>query len=235
MNSRDQRSSAVTQKNAQTMPNEYKSGNFMTQPKSQNEETRNNSTSFLEIPTGFSGMHTYPREPDEKRTRNWTYRSRESYGTGEFCFLPSGQCRNSHRFPFPKRNQQDEDVKEIPNESKCRKYYTTKPTPSVIPPVSLSYTTMRGHTPTMLLMTSTSDGFDSPPVMIARQRLERDIIQLRCSAPFKRVTKNSVKEKGSKDPKTEEETFCKHRFKRRRSKMWYSTSLCFYPFPRYSP
>ena len=41
------------------MPNEYNSGNFMTQPKSQNEETRNNSTSFLEIPTDLSGMYTY--------------------------------------------------------------------------------------------------------------------------------------------------------------------------------
>ena len=32
------------------MPNGYNGGNFMTQPKSQNEETRNNSTSFLENP-----------------------------------------------------------------------------------------------------------------------------------------------------------------------------------------
>ena len=94
---------------------------------------------------------------------------------------------------------------------------------------------MRGHTPTMFLTTSTSDGIDSSPVMMARRGLERDIIQSRCSAPFRRVTINSVIEKGSKDPNTEEETFCKHRFKRRRSKMGYSTSLCVYPFPKYSP
>ena len=94
---------------------------------------------------------------------------------------------------------------------------------------------MRGHTPTMLLTTSTSDGINSSPVIMARRKLERDIIQSRCSAPFRRVTKNSVIDKGSKDPKTEEETFCKHRFKRRRSKMGYSTSLCVYPFPIYSP
>ena len=94
---------------------------------------------------------------------------------------------------------------------------------------------MRGHTPTMLLTTSTSDGIDSSPVMMARRRLERDIIQSRCSAPFRRVTIKSVIKKGSKDPKTEEKTFCKHRFKRRRSEMGYSTSLCLYPLPKYSP
>ena len=94
---------------------------------------------------------------------------------------------------------------------------------------------MRGHTPTMLLTTSTSDGINSSPVMMARRRPERDIIQSRCSAPFRRLTINSVIEKGSKDPKTEEQTFCKHRFKRRRSKTGYSICLCVYPFPRYSP
>ena len=93
---------------------------------------------------------------------------------------------------------------------------------------------MRGHTPTMLLTTSTRDGIDSSPVMMARQRLDRDIIQLRCSAPFRHVTINSVIGKGSKDPKTEEDTFCKHRLRRRRSKMGYSTSLCEYPLPKYS-
>ena len=113
-------------------------------------------------------------------------------------------------------------------------YCTTKLSPSVFRPVSLRYTTMRGHTPTMLLTTSTRDGIDSSPVMMARQRLERDTIQSRFSAPFSRVTLNSVFEKGSKDPKTEEDTFCKHRFKRRRSKMGYSTNLCEYPLPKYS-
>ena len=94
---------------------------------------------------------------------------------------------------------------------------------------------MRDHTPTMLLTTSTSDGIDSSPVMMARRRLERDIIQSQCSAPFRRVTINSVKEKGSKDPKTEEETFCKQLLKRRRPKMGYCTSLYLYPLPKYSP
>ena len=116
----------------------------------------------------------------------------------------------------------------------CRLYYTTKLLASIFRPVSLRYTTMRGHTPTMLLTTSTKDGIDNSPVMMARQRLDRDIIQTRCSAPFRRVTVNFVIEKGSKDPKTEEDTFCKHRFRRRRSKMGYSTSLCEYPLPKYS-
>ena len=112
--------------------------------------------------------------------------------------------------------------------------YTTKLSPSVFRPVSLRYTTIRGHTPTMLLTTSTRDGIDSSPVMMARRRLDRDIIQSRCSAPFRPVTISSVKEEGSKDPKTEDDTFCKHRFRRRRSKMGYSTSLCEYPLPKYS-
>ena len=94
---------------------------------------------------------------------------------------------------------------------------------------------MRGHTPTMLLTTSTSDGIDSSPVMMARRRLERDIIQSRCYAPFERVTKNSVIYEGSKDPKTTEDTFCKHRFRRRKSKTGYSTSLRLYLIPRNSP
>ena len=93
---------------------------------------------------------------------------------------------------------------------------------------------MRGHTPMMLLTTLTRDGIDSSPVMMTRRRLVRYIIQLRCSALFNRVTINSVIEKGSKDPKTEEDTFCKHRFRRRRSKMGYSTSLSEYPLPKYS-
>ena len=112
--------------------------------------------------------------------------------------------------------------------------YTTKLSPSVFRPVSLTYTTMRGHDPTMLLTTSTINGIDSSPVMMARRRLDLDIIQSRCSAPFRRVTIDSVIEKGSKDPKTEDDTFCKHRFRICRSKLGYSTSLCEYPLPKYS-
>ena len=116
----------------------------------------------------------------------------------------------------------------------CRLHYTTKLSSSVFRPVSLRYTTMRGHTPTMLLTTSTRDGIDSSPVMMARRRLDRDIIQSRCLAPSRRVTMNSVIKKRSKDPKTEEDTFCKHLFRRGRSKMGYSTSLSDYPLPKHS-
>ena len=98
MSSRDHGSSAITQKDAQTMSKWFKSGYFMTQPKSQNEETRMNPPSFLEIPTDFSGMHTNPIEPDVGSTRNWTYRPREPDGTSGICFLPSDQYRNSHQF-----------------------------------------------------------------------------------------------------------------------------------------
>ena len=64
-------------------------------------------------------MYTYPREPDEESTRSWTYRSRESDGTGGICFLPSDKYRNSHQFTSSKRKQQDEGVK-IANESKVQ-------------------------------------------------------------------------------------------------------------------
>ena len=113
-----------------------------------------------------------------------------------------------------------------------RMYFTTELSPSVFRPISLRYTTMRGHTPTMLLTTSTRDGIDSSPGMTARRRLVRNIIQSLCAAPFSLVTMNSVTEKGSKDPKTEEDTFCKHRSRRRRSKMGYSTNLFEYSLPK---
>ena len=201
---------------------------------SQNEETRNTATSFLTSPTDFSGMYTYQREPDEKSARSWTYRSRVSDGTGGICFRPSDRCKKAIE-SFLLKEKTARWRKEIYKwTKKCRMYYTTKLSPSDFWPVSLRYTTMRGHIPTMLLTTSTGDGIDSSPVMMARQRLDRDIIQSRCSAPFRRVTINSVIEKGSKDPKTEEDTFCKHRFRRRRSKMGYSTNLCEYPLPKNS-
>ena len=110
-------------------------------------------------------------------------------------------------------------------------YYITKLSLSVFLPVSLRFTTMRGHTPTMLLTTSRNDGIDSSPVMMAQRRPERDIIQSRCSAPFKRVTVISVIEKRSKDPKTEEDTFCRDRFRRRRSNTGYYTTCGCTHFP----
>ena len=63
-------------------------------------------------------------------------------------------------------------------------YYTTKLSPSVLRPVSLRYTTMRGHTPTLLLTTSTRDGIDSSPVMMARRRLDRTSSNRHVRHPF---------------------------------------------------
>ena len=89
--------------------------------------------------------------------------------------------------------------------------------------------------PTMLVTTSKSDGIDSSLEMTAWRRLERDFIQLRYSAPFKGVAINYVIEKGSKYPKTAEETICRHRFERRRSKTGHCTSLWLYPIPNLLP
>ena len=65
-------------------------------------------------------MYTYQREPDEKSTRSWTYRSRESDGTGGISFLPSDRYRKSHRFPSSKRKQQDEGLRRIAGELKVQ-------------------------------------------------------------------------------------------------------------------
>ena len=85
----DHESSASTQKDAQKMPSGYKLDTLWLSEASQNEETRNTATSFLESPTDFSGMYTYQREPEEEIAKSWTYRSRESDATGGICFLPS--------------------------------------------------------------------------------------------------------------------------------------------------
>ena len=157
----------------------------------QNEETRSTATNFLESPTNHSGMYTYQHEPDEESARSWTYRSRVSDGTGGICCGPSDRCKKSHGFPSSKKNSKmKSEIYKLTK--KFRMYYTTKLSPSVLRPVSLRYTTMRGHTPTMLLTSPTRDGNDSSPVMMARRRLDRDIIQSRCSAPFRRVTINSI-------------------------------------------
>ena len=72
--------------------------------------------------------------------------------------------------------------------------------------------------------------------MMARRRPERDIIQSRWSVPFKRVIIISVfREEIQRSKKTGEGTFCRHRFRRRKSNIGYSTSLWLYLLPKYSP
>ena len=97
--------------------------------------------------------------------------------------------------------------KKLRLEKNWRLIYTTTLSSSVLLPISLRQTTMGGHTPTMRLTPSRSDGIDSSPVIMARRIPERDIIQSRCSAPFVRVTINSIMENGLKDSRTEKKSF----------------------------
>ena len=62
-------------------------------------------------------MYTYQRDLDEESARSWTYRSRESDGTGGICCGPSDRCKNSHRFPSYKKKTANKRV-EIVNEIK---------------------------------------------------------------------------------------------------------------------
>ena len=102
-------STATTQKRS---VNGYTSGYFLIQHSFLKwGKTRNGATSFLKLPTDFSGTHAYQRELVEECARSWTDRSRESDGTGGLCFLQSGWYKNSHRFSSSKRKQQDEDVR----------------------------------------------------------------------------------------------------------------------------
>ena len=113
-----------------------------------------------------------------------------------------------------------------------RKEITTRLSPSSFRPVSLRYDTIKGHTPTIFATTSTRPGMDSSLLMMAFHKAGREAIQSRVSAPFRRLTKNSVSENGSRFPKTEEAVRWRQRFNSRRSKVGYSTSFVWYPLPR---
>ena len=65
---------------------------------------------------------------------------------------------------------------------------------------------MSGHTPIMLLTTSTSPKWRRP-VSIALRRDCLDCIQSQCSALLRQVTMNSVIKKGSSVPKTADAVF----------------------------
>ena len=85
--------------------------------------------------------------------------------------------------------------------------HSTKLSPSIFYPNYLRYDTMSGQTPTMLASTSVRDSIPSSIVKIARWRLNRDIIQSRCSAAFKQITINLFVEKWLKLPNTDDATF----------------------------
>ena len=119
-------------------------------------------------------------------------------------------------------------VKQMPT----KKDITTRLSPSSLRPASLRYDTIKGHTPTMFATTSTRPGMDRSFVLIALRKTGREAIQSRVSAPFKRFTTNSVSEKWSSHPKTDEAVRWRQRFKNRRSNVGYSTSSAWYPLPR---
>ena len=77
----------------------------------------------------------------------------------------------------------------------------------------------KNKTPIMLLTTSTSPGRERSPVSIALRRDCLDCIESRCSAPLRRVTMNSVIEKGSSVPNTVEAVFCTQRLSNLTSKV----------------
>ena len=98
-----------------------------------------------------------------------------------------------------------------------RKDLTTRLSPSPFRPVSLRYDTIKGHTPTMFATTSTRPGMDSSLVMMTLRKAGREAIQSWVSATFRRFTKNSVSENGSRLPKTNEAVRWRQRFISRRS------------------
>ena len=83
----------------------------------------------------------------------------------------------------------------------------------------------------MLATTLSSHGIDRSQLMTALLRALGNIIQSLFSAPFKRVIKNSVTEKASRDADTTDDNFWIQWFRRRISKVRKSISFCWSPMP----
>ena len=81
-----------------------------------------------------------------------------------------------------------------------RKSHNTRLSPLSFFPVSFRSKTISGHTPIMLLTTYVSPGREKSLVSIGLPRDCLDCTQSRCSAPLRRVTMNSVIEKGCSVP-----------------------------------
>ena len=113
-----------------------------------------------------------------------------------------------------------------------KKDLTTRLSPSSFRPVSLRNDTINGQTPTMFATTSTSPGIDKSWVMMALRKAGRAAIQSLVSAPFRRFTRNSVREKRSRLPKTDEAVRWRQRFKSRRSNVGYSINFVWHPLPK---
>ena len=94
---------------------------------------------------------------------------------------------------------------------------TTTLSPSSLLPVSFKKETIKGHTPMMLATTSTRWGILKSLVRMTFSRAGPEDIQSRDSAPFSRLTMNSVLASPSKLPNTLETVRCKHLLNTRRS------------------
>ena len=103
---------------------------------SQNRETRYNANSFLESPSKFSGMFTYPRQPDEesKEAGPTDLENQMEQAKIACCHLINKKIAIDSL--FLKENVKMK-VRNFKRTKKWRMYYTTKLSPSVFLPVSL--------------------------------------------------------------------------------------------------
>ena len=195
-------------------------------------KTSNDATSFLDFPDDY---------PECKRTNVTQMKKVPQAGlTGFEYSVKHANFAPRHLIDISlaidslllKQNNMTSLWKKFQLEKIFKMFYTTKLSPPVLLPVSLRSTTIRGHTLTMLLTTSRSDGRDSSPVTMARRTPELDIIQSRCSAPFYRMRKSSLIENGPKHSKTKEDTSWRHRFRSLKSNIGISTSFRSFSLPK---
>ena len=200
-----------------------------------NARMRINKESYWKVPENFldvSGVHTYQLEPKQPIGKTDSEISRIMWKRRHFA-LPSDWRKSTYPWLSSNTKQNNENMN-------ARNENSNK---DCVIPLSclhrsfchffLRYNTMSGQTPTMLA-TSTSDGICSSFVMITRRKLECEMIQSWCSAPLRRLMMNSLIEKGSKQPNTDDATFWRHPFSSRKTKIWYSINLSAYPLPKYS-
>ena len=143
---------------------------------------------------------------------------RGSQGTNEISFCQAGPCRSIYLYFFPNRIKQTSVSNYAKKDSKRRRH-TRRRSPLSFFPFSFKYDTMSGHTPMMVLTTFNSPGRKRSPVSIALWKDSRDRNQSRCYDPFRRITMKSVRENGSRVPKTRDANFWRHRFRSRKSKV----------------
>ena len=176
-------------------------------------------------------MRTYRREPDEECVRSWTYRFRESAETGENCLLPFGQCRSSHRFLSSKTKQQGQHLNAIATKKTGECKYHQTVAVGLSPRLFKVDHNEEPHTHDVPdnLKKGRHRQLSCDKSTTKTGTLHHPVVML---CPFNRVTVNSVEKNGSKNPKLEEVTFCRHRFRRCKSNIGYSTSLQLYPLPK---